>query len=150
VLLDQEDAASYKEGEEVTLLRWGNVTITAIERGADGRVTAMTGTHDPAATNFSKTKKATWIADVVRTVTAVIFLLPSTRASRLRVITLSVREFLIFIFALHSYLQPQLVPCKLVEFDHIISKAKLTEEDRFQDYVNPHTKFEVRLRNCIL
>jgi hypothetical protein len=72
VLLDQEDAASYKEGEEVTLLRWGNVTITAIERGADGKVTAMTGTHDPAATNFSKTKKATWIADVVRTVTAVI------------------------------------------------------------------------------
>jgi hypothetical protein len=93
VLLDQEDAASYKEGEEVTLLRWGNVTITAIERGADGKVTAMTGTHDPAATNFSKTKKATWIADVVRTVAAVIFLLPSTRASRLRVITLRVREF---------------------------------------------------------
>jgi hypothetical protein len=49
---------------------------------------------------------------------------------------------------LHYYLQPQLVPCKLVEFDHIISKAKLTEEDRFQDYVNPHTKFEVRLRTA--
>jgi hypothetical protein len=63
--MDQEDAASYKVGEEITLLRWGNVTITGIDTGADGKVTALRGTHDPAATNFSKTKKATWIADVV-------------------------------------------------------------------------------------
>ena len=40
-------------------------------------------------------------------------------------------------------LQADLVPCQLVEFDHIISKAKLGEDDRFQDHVNPHTKFEV-------
>ena len=33
---------------------------------ADGKVVSMQGTHDPAATNFSKTKKATWIANVVR------------------------------------------------------------------------------------
>lgn len=65
MLLDQEDAASYKQGEEVTLLRWGNITITAIETGADGKVTALRGTHDPEATNFSKTKKATWIANTV-------------------------------------------------------------------------------------
>ena len=34
VLLDQEDAASYKVNEEITLLRWGNVTITHIETSA--------------------------------------------------------------------------------------------------------------------
>ena len=50
----------------MTLLRWGNVTITAIETGADGKVTALRGTHDPEATNFSKTKKATWIANTVQ------------------------------------------------------------------------------------
>lgn len=31
----------------------------------------------------------------------------------------------------------------MVEFDHIISKAKLTDEDRFQDYVNTNTRTEV-------
>jgi hypothetical protein len=35
------------------------------------------------------------------------------------------------------------VPCQLVEFDHLISKAKLTDEDKFQDYVNPVTRTEV-------
>lgn len=106
VYVDQIDAATYKVGEEVTLLRWGNVTITSIvssDDDADGSrtITKLTGTYDPAATNFSKTKKATWVAAV-----------------------------------------PQLVPCKLVEFGHLISKAKLGEEDRFEDFVNPRTREE--------
>lgn len=41
MLVDQEDAASYKQGEEVTLLRWGNVTITSITTAADGKVTGL-------------------------------------------------------------------------------------------------------------
>jgi hypothetical protein len=45
----------------------------------------------------------------------------------------------------HSFIhQPDLVPCKLFEFDHLITKAKLEENDNFQDYVNPVTKIEVR------
>ena len=43
--MDQEDAASYKQGEEVTLLRWGNVTITGITAAADGKVTALKVQH---------------------------------------------------------------------------------------------------------
>ena len=42
--LDQEDAASYKLNEEITLLRWGNVNLTAMEReggAADGKVLSM-------------------------------------------------------------------------------------------------------------
>jgi len=103
VYIDQIDAATYKVGEEVTLLRWGNVTITSIVASEDGSgtITKLSGTYDPAATNFSKTKKATWVAAV-----------------------------------------SQLVPCKLVEFDHLISKPKLAEDDRFEDFVNPHTREE--------
>lgn len=37
------------------------------------------------------------------------------------------------------------MPCSLVEFDHLISKAKLAEEDKFQDFVNPVTRTEVSL-----
>ncbi len=37
MLLDQLDAATYSVGEEITLLRWGNVRISEIVReGADG------------------------------------------------------------------------------------------------------------------
>ena len=39
--------------------------------------------------------------------------------------------------------QPDLVPCKLVEFDHLISKAKLGDDEKFQDFINPVTKVEV-------
>ena len=33
----------------------------------------------------------------------------------------------------------------MVEFDHLISKAKLMEEDKFQDFVNPVTRTEVSI-----
>eukprot|EP00600_Ochromonadales_sp_CCMP1393_P001035 CAMPEP_0174984316 /NCGR_PEP_ID=MMETSP0004_2-20121128/17655_1 /TAXON_ID=420556 /ORGANISM="Ochromonas sp., Strain CCMP1393" /LENGTH=790 /DNA_ID=CAMNT_0016236713 /DNA_START=56 /DNA_END=2428 /DNA_ORIENTATION=- len=105
VYLDQLDAATYKEGEEITLLRWGNVRITAIEYAGSGanseKIVRLRGTYDATATNFSKTKKATWIAAV-----------------------------------------PDLVPCQVFEFDHLITKAKLTDDDKFQDFVNPVTKVE--------
>lgn len=32
--------------------------------------------------------------------------------------------------------------CTLVEFDHLISKSKLAEDENFQDFVNPITKAE--------
>lgn len=63
VYIDQEDAASVKEGDEVTFLRWGNMRITAIEKDGD-KVKTIRATHDPEATNFSKTRKMTWLAAV--------------------------------------------------------------------------------------
>jgi len=44
------------------------------------------------------------------------------------------------------FIQPDLVPCTLVEFDHLISKAKLGDEEKFQDFINPVTKVEVPCR----
>jgi len=102
VIIDQFDAKTFKEGEEVTMLRWGNIKISRIESCAvSNDVTAIYASYDAAATNFSKTKKLTWLAKV-----------------------------------------PELVPCKIFEFDHLISKAKLTEEDAFQDFINPNSKAE--------
>lgn len=101
ILIDQIDAATFAVGEEVTFLRWGNFFIDEITKDAAGLVTAMTGRYHPEATNFSKTKKTTWLASV-----------------------------------------PDLVSCTLVQYDHLITKAKLDENDNFQDFVNPHTKSE--------
>ena len=63
VYLDQEDAAAVKTGEIVTFLRWGNMCITAVEKDGD-KITSMRATHDPSATDFSKTRKITWLAAV--------------------------------------------------------------------------------------
>lgn len=63
--IDQCDAVTIKEGEEITLLRWGNFVISRIEKDTDGCVTHMHATFDEEATNFSKTKKITWIAAIV-------------------------------------------------------------------------------------
>ncbi len=102
VYIDQIDAVTYTVGEEVTLLRWGNMRINEIIKGDDGKtVITIKATFNAEATNFSKTKKATWLAAV-----------------------------------------PDVVSCKLVEFDHLISKAKLEEDEKFQDFVNPVTRVE--------
>ncbi len=46
--------------------------------------------------------------------------------------------------------QPDLVPCQVFEFDHLISKAKLMEDDKFQDFLTPVTRMEVSILKCIV
>mmetsp|Transcript_4746 Transcript_4746/g.4905 ORF Transcript_4746/g.4905 Transcript_4746/m.4905 type:complete len:635 (+) Transcript_4746:1-1905(+) len=101
ILVDQSDAVTYKEGEEVTFLRWGNFFIDEIVKDEGGKVLSMKGRSNPGATNFSKTKKTTWLAAV-----------------------------------------PDLVPLNILEFDHLISKPKLADNENFQDFLNPITKIE--------
>lgn len=38
---------------------------------------------------------------------------------------------------------PELVPCRLVEFDYLISKAKLGDDEDFKDFVNKNSSKEV-------
>ena len=102
LLLDPEDCGALTEGEEVTLLRWGNFIIEKIVRDEAGTVLSVSARHDPDAKNFSKTRKLTWLAST-----------------------------------------PDAVQCTLVEFDHLISKAKLGDDEDFKDFVNPRTRAEV-------
>ncbi|SCU87975.1 LANO_0D00694g1_1 [Lachancea nothofagi CBS 11611] len=58
VLLDQDDADMVEEGEEVTLMDWGNVIIT--KKNADGSLSGKLHLEG----DFKKTKlKLTWLAD---------------------------------------------------------------------------------------
>lgn len=102
IYIDQSDATTFKEGEEVTFLRWGNFFIDKIERDETGKVLSMKGRTNPGATNFSKTKKVTWVAAI-----------------------------------------PDLVPCRIFEFDHLISKAIIKDDEDFKDFVNPNSKWEI-------
>ncbi|KAK9821493.1 hypothetical protein WJX74_002572 [Apatococcus lobatus] len=102
VWLEQADAAAIKEGEEVTLMDWGNAIVKDIERSASGEVTHLMGELHLEG-NFKTTKlKLTW--------------LPVTR---------------------------DLVPLELHDFDHLLTKKKLEEEDSFEDFINPCSRWTV-------
>lgn len=99
--LDQADAILLSDGEEVTLMDWGNAIIKSITKDASGAVTALSGSLHLEG-DVKKTKlKLTWLAAT-----------------------------------------DELVPLSLVDFDHLITKKKVEEEDNFQDLVNPSSRSE--------
>ncbi|KXZ44656.1 hypothetical protein GPECTOR_64g150 [Gonium pectorale] len=102
--IDQADATTLSEGEEVTLMEWGNAVVKTITRDpTTGAVTALGGVLNLSG-DVKKTRlKLTWLAAD-----------PSC----------------------------ELVTLKLVDFDYLITKKKVEEDDNFMDLVNPTTKFE--------
>ena len=102
VLLDAADAAEIEDNEELTLMDWGNIIVTAIHKDATGKVTSIDAKANFDG-DFKKTKKKiTWLADTEKT-----------------------------------------IPLTLLDFDFLITKKKMEEEDNFEDFLNPHTVFEV-------
>lgn len=47
VMLERVDAESLKEGEEFTMMRWGNAKVLSIARDESGKITGMTGEFVP-------------------------------------------------------------------------------------------------------
>jgi glutamyl-tRNA synthetase len=61
IYLAKEDAQSLEEGEEITLMDWGNAFVRKITKGADGQVDAV-DLELHLAGDFKKTKKKlTWL-----------------------------------------------------------------------------------------
>ncbi|KAI9226468.1 MAG: glutamate-tRNA ligase [Piptocephalis tieghemiana] len=101
VFLDQVDAQACQEGEELTLMDWGNVIIQKIIRDVEGKVTGLEGQLHLEG-DFKKTKrKLTWLSS-------------ESQAG---------------------------VPATLLDFDYLISKKKLEEDDQVQDFVTPVSEF---------
>lgn len=101
ILFDQEDAKTFKQDEEITLMAWGNAIVRKIETdAATGAVTALElDLH--LAGDFKKTeKKVTWLSA-----------------------------------------DQELVPVELVDFDFLLNKDTMTEEDTLEAVLNPHTEF---------
>ncbi|XP_065885207.1 bifunctional glutamate/proline--tRNA ligase-like isoform X2 [Dysidea avara] len=63
VWLEGADAANLKEGQTITLINWGNVVITDIDRLPSGVVTKVKGKLNLDNTSFAGTAKLTWLAD---------------------------------------------------------------------------------------
>lgn len=97
ILLDQADAKSFKEGEEITLMAWGNAFVRNIAEGDP--ITSLTCELNVAKGDVKTTeKKVTWLAS-----------------------------------------SQTLVPAELWDFDYLITKDTLQEEDNMEDFLNPTT-----------
>ncbi|XP_070760876.1 bifunctional glutamate/proline--tRNA ligase isoform X1 [Enoplosus armatus] len=63
VLVEGADAETFSEGEMVTFINWGNLIITKINKGADGKVVSMEARLNLENKDYKKTTKITWLAD---------------------------------------------------------------------------------------
>ncbi|RKP11549.1 tRNA synthetases class I, catalytic domain-containing protein [Piptocephalis cylindrospora] len=101
VFLDQADAQISQEGEEVTLMDWGNVIIQKILRDVEGKVTGLEGQLHLEG-DFKKTKrKLTWLSSE----------------------------------------EEAGISATLLDYDYLISKKKLEEDDQVEDHVTAVSEF---------
>jgi glutamyl-tRNA synthetase len=99
IILEQGDVELFKEGEEITLMSWGNAIVRKIH-GSDPITNIELELHLQG--DVKKTdKKVTWL----------------------------------------SVEGQELVPAELVDFDYLITKDKLEEEDNWEDFLTPETEF---------
>ena len=103
--IEQEDAATFREDEEITLMSWGNAYVRKISKSTTpsslGEITEME-LELHLEGDFKKTeKKVTWLSD-----------------------------------------NQELVPVELVDFDFLLTKDKLEEDDDWEAFLTPQTEFK--------
>lgn len=104
IYLEQEDAESFEQDEEITLMNWGNAIVRNISRSLlqnplNRQVTSVElELHLQGDVKKTK-KKVTWLSQ-----------------------------------------DQELVPVELYEFDHLITKDKLEENDNVDDFLTPVTE----------
>ncbi|RYP60754.1 hypothetical protein DL769_007983 [Monosporascus sp. CRB-8-3] len=97
LIMDQADAKSFKYGEEITIMQWGNAFVRSI--AADDPITSITCELNLKGDVRATEKKVTWL---------------STEGQKL-------------------------IPAELWDFDYLITKDKLEEEDDLEKFLNPVT-----------
>ena len=97
LLLDQADAKSFKDGEEITLMSWGNAFVRDLPAGE--AIPALTCELNLKGDVKSTEKKVTWLAT-----------------------------------------SQKLVPAELWDFDYLITKDVLQEEDNMEEFLTPVTE----------
>ncbi|KDE04185.1 hypothetical protein MVLG_05348 [Microbotryum lychnidis-dioicae p1A1 Lamole] len=109
IYVEQIDAITFAQDEEITLMDWGNAFVRSIERAGgapEGKVETIEMELNLSG-DFKKTKKKiTWLAS------------PSS----------------------NDGLQA-LTKVTLLDYDYLIFKKKMEEDDKFEDWLTPQTEF---------
>lgn len=105
IWIEQEDAKTFVQDEEITLMAWGNAYVRKISKSINplhiGVVTELE-LELHLEGDFKKTeKKITWLSD-----------------------------------------GQQLISVELVDFDYLITKDKLEEDDNLEDFLTPQTELK--------
>ncbi|KAK4944380.1 glutamate--tRNA ligase [Elasticomyces elasticus] len=116
LIIEQEDARTFAKDEEITLMNWGNAYVRDIQ--------------------YEKTSDKSDIADGVNALGNVssmeleLHLEGDFKATKKKITWLSKDQ--------------DLVPVELVDFDHLLSKDKLTEEEEthWEDFLTPKSEFK--------
>ncbi|KAM9408914.1 bifunctional glutamate/proline--tRNA ligase isoform 2-T2 [Pholidichthys leucotaenia] len=106
VLVEGADAETFTEGEVVTFINWGNLIITKINKGPDGKVVSMEARLNLDNKDYKKTTKITWL----------------TKTNN-----------------------APLLPTICVNYQPLISKAVITKDDDFKEYINKNSKLEEKM-----
>jgi glutamyl-tRNA synthetase len=103
IYVEQVDAQSFVQDEEITLMNWGNAYVRKItpSEESSGDVDSLQLELHLDGDVKKTDKKITWLSDA-----------------------------------------QQLVPVELVDFDYLITKDKLEENDKLEDYLTPQTEFK--------
>lgn len=102
IIVEQEDAETFKQDEEITLMNWGNAIVRKIDTDASTGLVKGLELELHLEGDFKKTeKKITWL---------------STEGQKM-------------------------VPVELVDFDYLLNKDSMQEEDKLEDCLTPKTEF---------
>lgn len=105
ILIEQEDAQSFAQDEEITLMNWGNAIVRSISHSLNPlslkTVTSLSLDLNLTGDVKSTSKKITWLATEGQ----------------------------------------ELIPVEMVDFDFLISKDKIEEEENYEDFLTPQTEF---------
>ncbi|SCV72989.1 BQ2448_6914 [Microbotryum intermedium] len=107
IYVEQVDAITFAQDEEITLMDWGNAFVRSIQRDApEGKVLDIEMELNLCG-DFKKTKKKiTWLAS------------PSS-----------------------SQGLEALTKVTLLDYDYLIFKKKMEDDDKFEDWLTPQTEF---------
>ncbi|GAA5902968.1 glutamate--tRNA ligase GUS1 [Sporobolomyces salmoneus] len=109
IYVEQADAASFAQDEELTLMDWGNAFVRTIKKSSDGSTIESLEMELNLSGDFKKTKKkVTWLSP------------PSVSGA-----------------------SDELTQVKLLDYDYLITKKKLEEEDSVESVLNPKTEYSV-------
>ena len=144
LLLEQEDARDLKEGEEITLMNWGNAIVKSITFSDQPAAVSAT-TNGEAHSSITTQPSPSTLADGVKDLSLTSTPTQSQPAKHCTSLTFTLHlagDFKLTKKKL-TWLSPDqaLVPITLVDFDHLISKDKLDDADDWEKFVTPETEF---------
>ena len=112
IIIDQSDAQSFENDEEITLMNWGNAIVRQVNHSVLKSVESVASSSTP-----------------VDSVALELHLQGNVKDTKKKITWLSKEQ--------------TLVPVELYDFDYLITKDKLEEDDRLEDFLNPHTETRI-------